>query len=101
MRFALKEAILQERSVCRHCTQQLVDELEEERGHLKHDVQVLEQDVTTLQKQAEEESEGYLDVGSRGCGAQDIFLGMGLENSLRTGIPLQVVNEKGRSGENT
>ncbi len=54
LRFAQEEAILQKRSVCRNCTEQIVEEIEEERRHLSHDVQVLQQDVAALQKQVEE-----------------------------------------------
>ena len=42
-------------------TEQLVDEIEEERVCLKHAIRVLEQDVAALKRHVEEESEGYLE----------------------------------------
>ncbi len=55
LRLARGDAIVQETQVCRHCTEQLVDEIEEERICLKRAFQILEQDVATCKKQLEEE----------------------------------------------
>jgi hypothetical protein len=57
LRFAHKEAIVQERSVCRSCTEHLFDELEEDRLQCRRDVHALEHDVAALKKQLEEEPE--------------------------------------------
>ncbi len=57
LRFAHKEAIVQEHSVCRNCTEHLFDELEEDRLQCRRDIQALEQDVAVLKKQLEEEPE--------------------------------------------
>ncbi len=55
LRFAREETIAQERYVCRNCTEQLFDEMEEERARLKRDLQVfLELDVADCKRQLEE-----------------------------------------------
>ena len=54
LRFAYKEAIAQERSVCRNCTEHLFDEIEEDRLQCRRDFQALEQDVAALKKHLEE-----------------------------------------------
>jgi cell division septum initiation protein DivIVA len=41
--------------------EQLIDEIEEERVHLKRAIRVLEQDVAALKRQVEGESEGHLE----------------------------------------
>ncbi len=58
LRFAHHEAIVQERSVCRNCTEHLFDELEEDRLQCRRDIHALELDVAVLKKQLEEEPEG-------------------------------------------
>jgi hypothetical protein len=55
--FALEDAVVNERYVCRNCTEHLFDKIEEERLRLKRDFQILEQDIAALKGQLDEESE--------------------------------------------
>lgn len=57
LRIARNEAIIQEHSVCRNCTEHLFDELEEDRLQCRRDIHTLELDVAVLKKQLEEEPE--------------------------------------------
>lgn len=57
LRFAHKEAIVQERSVCRNCTEHLVDDLEEDLLQCRRDLHALEQDVIVLKNHLGEEPE--------------------------------------------
>jgi hypothetical protein len=54
LRFAREETIVQERYVCRNCTEQLFNEIEEEHTRLKRGLQVLEHDVADRKRQLEE-----------------------------------------------
>ncbi len=54
LRFAHDETIVQERYVCRNCTEQLFDKMEEEHARLKRDLQVLEHDIADCKRQLEE-----------------------------------------------
>jgi hypothetical protein len=57
LRFAQQEAMIQERLVCRNCTEQLFDELEEDRRQCRRDLHALERDVAVFEQQTGDEPE--------------------------------------------